>query len=82
MLEVSFFVRCGDSISEPFRTDTGALQGDCTSANSFTYHLAKSLKVQTRDTVIHDHHYHHQSVTSHEIPDELTKHIYAQPTQI
>ena len=82
MLEVSFFVRCGDSISEPFRTDIGAPQGDCASANSFTYYLAKYLKVQTRDTIIHDYHYHHQSITSHEIPDELTKHIYAQPTQI
>ena len=82
MLEVSFFVRCGDSISEPFRNDTGAPQEDCASATSFTYYLAKSLKVQTRDTIIHDHYYHHQSITSHEIPDELTKHIYAQPTQI
>ena len=74
--------RCGDSISEPFHTDTGAPQGDCASANSFTYYLAKSLEVQTPDAIIHDHHYHHQSITSHEIPDELTGHNYAQPTQI
>ena len=45
MLEVSLVVRCGDSISEPFHTDTGAPQGDCASANSFTYYLAKSIEV-------------------------------------
>ena len=80
MLEVSQVVRCGDSISEPFHTDTGAPQGDCARANRFTYFLAKSFEVQTPDAIIHDHHYHHQSITSHEIPDELTEHNYAQPT--
>ena len=56
MLEVSLVVRCGDSISEPFHTDTSAPQGDCASAKSFTYYLAKSLLVQTPDAIIHDHH--------------------------
>ena len=82
MLEVSLFVRCGDSISELFNTDTGAPQGDCASANSFIYYPAKSLEVKTPDAIIRDHHYHHQSITSHEIPDELTDCNYAQPTQI
>ena len=82
MLEVSLVVRCGDSISEPFHIDTGAPQGGCASANSFTYYPAKSLQEKTPDAIIHDHHYHHQSITSHEIPDELTEHNYAQPTQI
>ena len=82
MLEVSLVVRCGDSISEPCHTDNGAPQGDCASANSFTYYLAKSLEVQTPDAIIHDHHNHHQSITSHEITDELTEHNYAKPTQI
>ena len=81
MLEVSLVVRCGDSISEPFHTGTGAALEDCASANSFTYYLAKSLEVQTPDQIIHDHHYHHQSITS-EIPDELIEHNYAQPMQI
>ena len=45
------------------------------SANSFTYYLAKSLEEQTPDAIIHDHHYYHQSITSHEILDELTEHI-------
>ena len=81
MLEVSLVVRCGDSISEPFQTDTSAPQGGCASANSFIYYLPKSLEVQVPDATIHDHHYH-QSVTNHEIPDELTEHNYLQPTQI
>ena len=80
MLEVSLVVRCGDSISEPFQTDTNAPQGGCASANSFIYYLPKSLEVQVPDATIHDHHYH-QSVTN-EIPDELTEHNYLQPTQI
>ena len=82
MLEKSLVVRCGDSISEPFHTETGAPQGDCARANSFTHYLAKSLEVKTPDAIIHDHYYRHQSITSHEIPDELTKHNYAQPTQM
>ena len=82
MLEVSLVVQCRDSISEPFNTDTGAPQRDCASANGFIYYLIKSLEVQTPDSIIHDHHYHHQSITSHEILDELTKYNYAQPTQI
>ena len=82
MLEVSLVVWCGDSISESLHTDTGAPQRHCASANSFTYYLAKSLEVKSPDAIIHDHHYHHQSIISHEIPDELTKHNYPQPTQI
>ena len=82
MIEVSLVALCGDSVIEPFHTDTGAPQGDCPSANSFTYYLPKSLKVQTPDAIIQDHHYHHQSITSHEIPDELSEHNYAQPTQM
>ena len=42
------------------------------SASNFTYYLAKSLEVKTPDAIIHDHHCHHQSITSHEMPDELT----------
>ena len=80
MQEMSLVVPFGDRIIEPFQIDTSIPQVDCASANSFTYYLAKSLKVKTLDTIIHDHLYHHQSITSHEIPDELTKHNYAQLT--
>ena len=74
ILDVSLVIRCGDSISEPFHNDTSTPQVECASANSFTYYLAKSLKVKTPDAIIHDHHYHHQSISSHKIPDELTEH--------
>ena len=73
MLEVSLVVRCGDSINEPFHTDTGAPQGDCASTNILTYYLAKSLEVQIPDRIIHDHHCYHQSITSHEISYEATR---------
>jgi len=49
MLEITLAVRCGQSISETFTTDTGAPQGDCASANSFTYYLAKSMINKTPD---------------------------------
>ena len=55
MLEVSLTVRCGNSTSETFATNTGAPQGDCASANEFTFYLAKSLG--DRNPTIHDHHY-------------------------
>ena len=37
--------------------------------------------MQTPDAIMHDHHYHHQFITSHEIPHELTQHNYGQPTE-
>ena len=72
MLEVSLQVRCGDSLSDTFQTDTGTPQGDSASANIFTYCLAKSLGDRT--PAIHDHQYHHQEVRNNEILDELTEH--------
>ena len=80
MLEVSLAVRCGNTISETFPTDTGAPQGDCASANEFTYYLAKSLSEPT--PFIHDHHYFQRTITDHEIPEELQDHNYAQHNQV
>ena len=80
MLEVSLQVRCGDSLSDTFQTDTGTPQGDSASANIFTYYLAKSLGDRT--PAIHDHQYHHQEVRNNEIPDELTEHNYSICTQV
>lgn len=37
-------VRCGNSKSDFFKTDTGASQGDCLSATEFTFYLAKTLE--------------------------------------
>ena len=42
-LHIKLEVRCGKEISEPFTTDTGALQGDCSSASQFAFYLAKTL---------------------------------------
>ena len=44
LLNVSLSVRCENTLSEVFETDTGAPQGDCTSALQFTYYLAKMLE--------------------------------------
>jgi len=82
MLEVTVAVRCGQRISETFTTDTGALQVDCASANSFVYYLAKSTTNKTPDMLIHDHQYHHQQIVNHELPDEIQNHNYAITTQV
>ena len=44
LLNVSLSVRCENTLCEVFETDTGAPQGDCTSALRFTYYLAKMLE--------------------------------------
>ena len=71
MLEVSLVVRSGQSISEPFNTDTGAPQGDCASANMFTFYLSKSMNKPTADAVI-----------EHEIQEEIADHNYCVRTQV
>ena len=80
MLEVTLSVRCGRSFGKIFTTDTGAPQGDCASANSFTYYLAKSMPTKTLDMQLHDHQYHHPLV-NHSIPEELHDHDYCIVTQ-
>ena len=80
MLKVSLVVWCGNSISEPFHTDTGETQGvQVLRASLIIY---KIFRGTNSDTMIHNHYYHHQSITSHEISGELTERSYAQPTQI
>ena len=44
LLNVELSVKCGNHTSKYFITDTGAPQGDCASANEFTYYLAKTLQ--------------------------------------
>ena len=66
MLEVLLSLRCGNSLSETFVTDTGTPQGDCASANNFTYYLAKSLGERTSTLQ----------------PDQLAEHSYHTCTQI
>ena len=43
MLNTKLQVRCGNSLSDVFHTDTGVPQGDSLSANQFTFYLAKAL---------------------------------------
>ena len=40
LLNVKLTVKSGEHISAYFDTDTGAPQGDCASANQFTFYLA------------------------------------------
>ena len=79
MLEVSLSVRCGNTIGEIFVTDTGAPQGDCASANEFTFYLAKSLGDSTPSIL--DHHYIQQNIQENEIPTILQEHNYFEFTQ-
>ena len=46
-------IRCGNEKSDAFETDTGVPQGDCVSANLFTFYLAKALDSNKHD----DHDY-------------------------
>ena len=47
-------IRCGNEKSDAFETDTGVPQGDCVSANLFTFYLAKALDSNKHD----DHNYY------------------------
>ena len=47
LLDVNLVVRCGNELSDEFKTDTGGPQGDGLSGNEFTFYLAKALKEYT-----------------------------------
>ena len=79
LLNVSLSVRCENTLSEVFETDTGALQGDCVSALQFTHYLTKTLEL-ARSSQQTDHPYAEQNVRS-SIPDQITKHKYCVITQ-
>ena len=49
LLNVELSAKCGNYTSKYFITDTGAPQGDCASANEFTYYLAKTLQNNYQD---------------------------------
>ena len=63
LLNVSLSIRCENTVSEVFETDTGAPQGDCASAVQFTYYLAKTLE-PARSNQLADHLYAEQNVRS------------------
>ena len=62
---------CRNEKSDAFETDTGVLQGDCVSANLFTFYLAKAL-----DSSKHDDHDYCSTIV--EPPAHITNdHQYA-----
>ena len=61
LLNVSLSVRCENSLSEVFETNTGTPQGDCASALEFTYYLAKTLDPIKSNQLL-DHSYVEQTI--------------------
>ena len=75
LLNVSLAVRCQKTMSKSFETDTGAPQGDCVSANEFTYYLAKALS-PIKSNQLADHPYaDHRIISS--VADHLAEHNYS-----
>ena len=72
LVNVSLSVRCENTLSKVFETDTGGPQGDCVSALHLTYHLAKTLKA-ARFNQLADHLYAEQNVRSN-IANHITEH--------
>ena len=56
LVNVSLSVRCENTLSKVFETDTGGPQGDSASALHFTYYLDKTLK-PARSNQLADHPY-------------------------
>ena len=74
LLNVLLSVRCENTLSKIFETDTSGPQGDCASALHFTYYLGKTLK-PARSNQLADHPYAEQNVGS-SIPNHITEHNY------
>ena len=74
LLNVALSVKCENTLSKVFETETGGPQGDCASALYFTYYLDKILK-PARSNQLADHPYAEQNVTSN-IPNHITEHNY------
>ena len=74
LLNVSLSVRCENTLSIVFETDTGGPQGDRASALHFTYYLDKTLK-PARSNQLADHPYAEQNIRSN-IPNQITEHNY------
>lgn len=72
LLNVSISVRCGNVLSEFFKTDIEAPQGDCASTLEFTYCLAKTLDL-VKSNQPSDHSYVEQTKRSN-IADHFTEH--------
>ena len=53
LMDVKLAARCGQHVSDYFNTDTGVPQGDCMSANEFTFYLSKALEKEVK--IDHDY---------------------------
>ena len=96
MLNVELSVKCGHYRSNFFQTDTGAPQGDCASANEFTFYLAKSLEinenliennlVERKPSILEEHNYSKPNHIKHininqEYADDISE-ITSNPARI
>ena len=79
LLNVSLSIRCENTLSKVFKTNTGPPQGHCASALQFTYYLAKTLEPAISKQLA-DHPCAEQNVKS-SIPDHITEHKYCVITQ-
>ena len=80
MLNVNIAVRCGKETSDFFATDTGAPQGDCSSATEFILYLAETLKLFFDNKYItNDHDFITTPKTNS--PKHLLEHDYYTKTQ-
>lgn len=77
MLEgIEYTVKCGQSFSKPFTTNTGAPQGDCLSAIYFILYLAKTLGYKFH---LKDHGYSLPQHLGEKPPPEIQTHDYCLP---
>ena len=92
MLNVELSVKCGNFKSDYFQTDTGAPQGDCASANEFTFYLAKTLEQEHNhsetdsSSILKEHSYFTPQQTKHitinqEYADDISE-ITSNPERI
>ena len=71
LTNTQFKIWCGNEKSDAFETDNGVPQGDCVSANLFTFYLAKVL-----DSNKHDNHDYCSTIVK--LPAHITNdHQYA-----
>ena len=59
LLNVELSVKCGNAESTFFKTDTGVPQGDCASANEFTFYLARALENDDESEILASHQSEH-----------------------
>lgn len=68
LIQVELAVTVGNHTTTFFKTDTGAPQGDCMSANEFTFYLAKTLETRHED--------HNYCKSTNAVPYHLQEHNY------